>query len=116
LFKNSEERSMKKVIATVALATVMGTASAGFFGFGSNNYGGYNDNGIFGFNPYSFMTPGWFIEEMDNFADEFSNDNYYGYNGYRNVHYPYNRVHSNNKVNDSEYLSNYMRGYSNFYR
>jgi len=35
---------MKKTILTVALATAMGTASAGFF----NNNNGYNqDNGLF---------------------------------------------------------------------
>ena len=52
----------------VALTTAMGTASAG-----------YNSNGIFGFNPYSFMTPSWFVEEFDNFVDEFDNDNSYCY-------------------------------------
>ena len=91
---------MKKVIMAVALTTAMGTASAG-----------YNSNGIFGFNPYSFMTPSWFVEEFDNFVDEFDNDNSY-YRGYR---YP-NVISGNNFRNNPNYFNNYMSGYSRYYR
>ena len=84
---------MKKVIMAVALTTVMGTASAG-----------YNSNGLFGFNPYSFMTPSWFVEEFDN-------DNSY-YRGYR---YP-NVISGNNFRNNPNYFNNYMSGYSRYYR
>jgi hypothetical protein len=97
---------MKKVIAIVALVTAMGTANAGFFG---NNYGGYNGNGFFGFNPYSFMGPRWFIQEASNFVDEFDGNNY-GYNRYHT--YGYNHVNRTT----SQYMNNYMDGYSRYVR
>ena len=62
----------------------------------SNNYnnnafgnGGYRENnGFIAYNPFSTFSPDWFTEEMNDFADEFSN------NGWNNNHYnaynPYN--------------------------
>jgi hypothetical protein len=85
----------------------MGTASAGFFG---NNYNG--SNGFFGFNPYSFMEPRWFIKEARNFVDEFDNDNYYGNRSRRYSIIPYN--YSN--ADSGKYYSSYMTGYSNYYK
>jgi hypothetical protein len=95
---------MKKVILAAALAVTMGNASAGFFG---NNYYG-NDRGIFGFNPYSFMEPRWFIKEASNFVDEFDNNNY------RYTHIPtgYNHYSANTK----QYTKDYWVGYSRYYR
>ena len=110
---------MKKLVIAVVLATTMGSASAFW---GNNNWN--NDNGIFGFNPYSFMNPKWFIQEADNFMDEFDNDyryNRHGYNG-RSYHsfpvsndtsyVPWNSYGAKNK----DYYSNYMKGYSKYYK
>lgn len=65
-------------------------------GNGYNNYNGYGyqkDNGMFGYNPYNFWNPRWYIEEMGNMFDEFdddswNNNDYYNRNGYygRNGH------------------------------
>ena len=72
---------MKKII-TVSLLTLTLNATAGWGGnsgpwgnSGWNNgpWGG-NNNGIFGSNPYSMFTPDWFSEEMDDFMDEFDNN------------------------------------------
>jgi hypothetical protein len=98
---------MKKLIVTVALATTMGTASAGFFN--NNNYNGYNqDNGLFAYNPYSFFDPRWFMQEAENFVDEFDNDDgdRYGYNGYNS---------STHSFPVTSYNKNYVRGYARGY-
>ena len=85
---------MKKIFAVVLLAFTLGANA--FWNnndmpWNSNNYNGYGyaeDNGIFAYNPYDYWDPRWYMEEMSNmvdeFDDEFNNDNYY--NGY----YPYN--------------------------
>jgi hypothetical protein len=96
---------MKKLIVTVALATTMVTASAGFF----NNNNGYNqDNGLFAYNPYSFFDPRWFMQEAENFVDEFDNDDVdrYGYNGYNS---------STHNFPITSYNKNYVRGYARGY-
>jgi len=94
---------MKKILAVVLLAFALG-ANAFWnnnnntpWSNGSNNYNGYQeDNGMFGYNPYDFWDPRWYMEEMSNmvdeFDDEFSNNNYngYGYNPYNNG--PWNRT------------------------
>jgi len=76
---------MKKII-TVSLLTLTLNATAGWGGnsgpwgnSGWNNgpWGG-NNNGIFGSNPYSMFTPDWFSEEMDDFMDEFDNNEVHG--------------------------------------
>ena len=83
---------MKKLIAIFAMAAAL---SANAF-WNSNNtpwgnnynggYGGYyDDNGIFGYNPYDYWDPRWYFEEMENMMDEFDegwNDDYYGYGPY----------------------------------
>jgi len=98
---------MKKITLTVVLATTMGTASAGFFN--NNDYNGYNqDNGLFAYNPYSFFDPRWFIQEAENFVDEFDNDDNdrYGYNGYNS---------STHSFPVTSYNKNYVRGYARGY-
>ncbi|HIC40062.1 MAG TPA: hypothetical protein EYO74_01470 [Piscirickettsiaceae bacterium] len=88
---------MKKILTVVLLAFALG-ANAFWnnnnntpWSNGSNNYNGYQeDNGMFGYNPYDFWDPRWYMEEMSNmvdeFDDEFNNNNYngYGYNPYNN--------------------------------
>ncbi|MDC0447197.1 hypothetical protein OAL99_04845 [Gammaproteobacteria bacterium] len=80
---------MKKIIAIVALAVSL--SSNAFFNNYNNGYNGYgyNDNGIFGYNPYdAFIDPRWYFEEMSNMMDDFGNfggnnyNNGYGYNPY----------------------------------
>ena len=82
---------MKKIIAIVALAASL--SSNAFFNNNSYNGGGYgggyNDNGVFGYNPYdAFIDPRWYFEEMSNMMDDFGNfggnnyNNGYGYNPY----------------------------------
>lgn len=84
--------TMKKIFAIVLLTF---TLSVNAFwnsnntpkGNGYNNYNGYQeDNGMFGYNPYNFWNPRWYVEEMGNIFDEFDNDSwnnngYYGRNG-----------------------------------
>jgi hypothetical protein len=75
---------MRKII-TVSLLTLALNASAGWGGnnnpwgnngFSNGPWGGSNNNGIIGNNPYSMFTPDWFSEEMDDMMDEFdSNSN-----------------------------------------
>jgi hypothetical protein len=82
---------MKKIIAIFAMTAALGANA--FFnsnntpwnsGYG-NNYNGYqSDNGMFGYNPYDYWDPRWYMEEMGNMVDEFddefnSNGNNYGY-------------------------------------
>jgi hypothetical protein len=103
---------MKKALIVVTLVTAMNTASAGFFG---NNYS-WSDNGVFGFNPYSFMEPRWFIQEAGNFVDEFDNTSKYR-GSYHDFPVsasviPYNY----SKAEKSNYFSDYMAGYSNYYK
>ncbi len=98
---------MKKILAIVLLAFTL-SANAfwnnnGPWGNNYNNYGnyGYQDNGIFAFNPYDYWDPRWYAEEMSNMMDEFDdngwNNNYggYGYNPY-NRYNPYNNGPWNN--------------------
>ncbi len=94
LINDNEVKKMKKILVIVAF-----TVSLGVNAFWNNNapwnsgYGYYQDNGIFGFNPYDYWDPNWYAQEMDNMIDEFDNDGYnrygYGYGPYRN----YNRRH-----------------------
>ena len=100
------EEIMKKLIVTVALATTMGTASAGFFN--SNNNGYNQDNGVFAYNPYSFFDPRWFMQEAENFVDEFDDDDSdrYGYNGYNS---------STHSFPITSFNKNYVRGYARGY-
>ncbi|MBC8493338.1 MAG: hypothetical protein ISR70_02425 [Candidatus Thioglobus sp.] len=79
---------MKKMI-TIALLAV--SLSSNAFWNNNNNYGGYNtgyydDNGLFGYNPYDYWDPRWYFEEMENMFDEFD-DNGWNNNYYNN---PYN--------------------------
>ncbi len=83
---------MKKIIAVALLVASLG--SNAFWNnnnnWGNNGYGYYDDNGMFGYNPYDFWDPRWYFEEMDNMMDEFDtgwNDDYYGYNPYNNYRY-----------------------------
>ena len=93
---------MKKLFAVTLLVAASLSANAfwnnnnGPWNNNYNNYNGYqDDNGMFGYNPYDYWDPRWYMEEMSNmvdeFDDEFSNDNYYG--GYNN---PYNNGPWNN--------------------
>ena len=79
---------MKKIIAIVALAASL-SSNAFFNNWNNNGYNGYEDNGIFGYNPYdAFIDPRWYFEEMSNIMDDFGNfggnnyNNGYGYNPY----------------------------------
>ncbi len=81
---------MKKIIAIVALAASL-SSNAFFNNWNNNGYNGYGyeDNGIFGYNPYdAFIDPRWYVEEMSNMMDDFGNfggnnyNNGYGYNPY----------------------------------
>ena len=87
---------MKKLFA-IALATISLNSNAFW---GNNNYGGYgpygyyNDNGIFGYNPYDFWDPRWYAEEMENMMDEF--DDEFGNNDYYGGYYPYKAGNWNN--------------------
>lgn len=107
---------MKKILVVVLLAL---TLSANAFwnnnGPRSNGYGnyyGYQDNGIFAFNPYNYWDPRWYAEEMSNMMDEFDGDdrdNHYGGYGYNpyNSHNrysrynPYNSPWNNGSRNDN---------------
>jgi hypothetical protein len=80
---------MKQIITILAL-TISASASA-FWNNNNNNFGPWmEDNGIFGFNPYEWTDPEWYPQEMENFIDEFSGDdwgnfggnNWNGYNPY----------------------------------
>ncbi|CAC9601581.1 hypothetical protein [uncultured Gammaproteobacteria bacterium] len=105
---------MKKLLAMIL---VVASLSANAF-FNSNdmpwnNTNGYNnngyqdDNGMFGYNPYDYWDPRWYMEEMSNMVDEFddefnnsnngwNNNNYGGYNPYNNYggYNPYNNFNS----------------------
>ncbi len=74
---------MKKILAIGLLTASMGATA--FWG-GSAPWGNsYQDNGIFGFNPYDYWNPNWYSQEMDNMIDEFDDNgrgNSNGYNGY----------------------------------
>lgn len=61
---------MKKAVIAVLTATVMVSASAGFFGNNNVNNGYAEDNGWFSYNPYSYFNPRWYIQEASNFMDE----------------------------------------------
>jgi hypothetical protein len=82
-----ENLKMKKIIAIVALAASL-SSNAFFNNWNNNGYNGYGyeDNGIFGYNPYdAFIDPRWYVEEMSNMMDDFggwNNNNGYGYNPY----------------------------------
>ncbi|WP_428087333.1 hypothetical protein [Candidatus Thioglobus sp.] len=87
---------MKKIFAIVLVAVSL-SANAFFsssdmpWNSGSNNNGYQKDNGMFGYNPYNYWDPRWYMEEMSNMVDEFddnlsSNDNNNnGYNPYNNA-------------------------------
>jgi len=82
---------MKNLFAALTVLLTIGSASAGFNNvswdntpWGNNQY--QNDNGIFAFNSYDFWDPRWYAQEFTNmvneFDDEFDNNNnrnYYGY-------------------------------------
>jgi hypothetical protein len=53
---------MKKIIAITSL--VAATSASAFFG--NNNNGYQEDNGMFGYNPYDYWDPRWYMEEMSN--------------------------------------------------
>lgn len=87
---------MKKIIAIFAMAAAL-SANA-FWNNNSTpwnnsyNNGGYQtDNGMFGYNPYNYWDPRWYMEEMSNMVDEIDdeisnngNNNGYAYNPYSN--------------------------------
>lgn len=65
---------MKKTLTITLLAMSLNASAFG----GWNNApwnGGYNNNGFIAHNPYSMFSPNWFREEMDDFVDEFDNNN-----------------------------------------
>ncbi len=99
---------MKKILAIVLLAFTLNVNA-----FWNNNdgpwsrskgYYGYQDNGIFDFNPYDYWDPRWYVEEMSNMMDEFDDDDDwddyyrggYGYSPYGryNGYGPYNSLRS----------------------
>ncbi len=104
-----EIKQMKKLLA-IALVAASLSANAFFnsndmpWSNGSSNNGYQEDNGMFGYNPYDYWDPRWYMEEMSNmvdeFDDEFNNDsnnnngwntnNFNGYNPYNNFNNPWN--------------------------
>ena len=89
--------TMKKIIAIFAMVAALGAnafwnnnSTPWNNGYG-NNSGYQSDNGMFGYNPYDYWDPRWYMEEMSNMVDEIddeinsnSNNNGYGYNPYSN--------------------------------
>jgi hypothetical protein len=59
---------------------------------------------MFGYNPYDYWDPRWYMEEMSNMVDEFddefnnnnngwnNNNNFNGYNPYNNFNNPWNNT------------------------
>ena len=98
---------MKKLLA-IALVAASLSANAFFnsndMPWNNNNYNnnGYQeDNGMFGYNPYDYWDPRWYMEEMSNMVDEFddeigdnnngwNNNNFNGYNPYNSSNNPWN--------------------------
>jgi hypothetical protein len=98
---------MKKLLA-IALVAASLSANAFFnsndmpWNNGNNYNSGYQeDNGMFGYNPYDYWDPRWYMEEMSNMVDEFddemndnnngwNNNNFNGYNPYNNFNNPWN--------------------------
>mgnify|MGYP003985153221 FL=1 len=92
---------MKKIIAIFAMVAALG-ANAFWnnnnsmpWGNSYNNNGYQSDNGMFGYNPYDYWDPRWYMEEMTNMVDEIDDEissngnnngwnNGYGYNPYSN--------------------------------
>ncbi len=109
---------MKKLLAIIALIAVSLSANA-FFNTNnmpwSNgyNYNGYQeDNGMFGYNPYDYWDPRWYMEEMSNMADEFDDNN----NGWNNNHFngynPYNNPYGNSYNNFNNPYGNFNNPYN----
>ncbi|MEJ6659942.1 MAG: hypothetical protein QNL23_02645 [Candidatus Thioglobus sp.] len=108
---------MKKLLAIALIAASL-SANAFFnsndmpWNNNYNNSNGYQeDNGVFGYNPYNFSDPRWYMEEMSNmvdkFDDEFNNNNNNGWNNNNfNGYNPYNSSYnsSNNSWNNSQAL------------
>lgn len=67
--KNKVKQLIKISIISLALTSISANATW------SNNYSNYQDNGIFGYNPYSHFDPRWYLEEAINIADEFDYKN-----------------------------------------
>ncbi len=96
---------MKKIIAIVLLSISLGSNAFwnnnNYNGW-NNGYGYYDDNGIFGYNPYDFWDPRWYFEEMENMFDEFDdngwNNDYYGYG-------PYNYGRNGYGFSPNEYMN-----------
>lgn len=91
---------MKKIIA-VSLLTLSLSSNA----FWGNNNGYHNDNGIFGFNQYSFFDPRWYFEEAGNMMDEFDNNGYQQYGNYYQPHrYGYPKIIHRTSKNPKDYM------------
>lgn len=95
---------MKKIIAIFAMAAALG-ANAFWNNNGpwnnngwNNGYGYNDDNGIFGYNPYEFWDPRWYMEEMSNMVDEFDDEFNNNNNGYYNNPWNYNNAPWNNNA------------------
>ena len=112
---------MKKLLAIALIAASL-SANAFFnnndMPWNGNNYNNYNnngyqqDNGMFGYNPYDYWDPRWYMEEMSNMVDEFddefnnnnngwnnnnngwNNNNFNGYNPYNNFNSPWNNINA----------------------
>ncbi|MDG2395314.1 hypothetical protein [Candidatus Thioglobus sp.] len=99
---------MKKLLA-IALVAASLSANAFFnsndmpWNNSYNNNGYQEDNGMFGYNPYDYWDPRWYMEEMSNMVDEFddefnndkngwNNNNFNGYNPYNNFNNPWNNT------------------------
>jgi hypothetical protein len=50
-----------------------------------NNNGYQEDNGMFGYNPYDYWDPRWYMEEMSNMVDEFDDEFNNNNNGWNNT-------------------------------
>jgi len=99
---------MKKILATVLLAISLNVTA--FWNNAPWN-GGYQNNGFIAQNPFSTFSPDWFKEEMDDFVDEFNNNNNnnsWNNRGYRNG--PWNNGNTNNnKPWNNNHNNNTMR-------
>ena len=117
---------MKKLLAIALIAASL-SANAFFnnndMPWNGNNYNNYNnngyqqDNGMFGYNPYDYWDPRWYMEEMSNMVDKFddefnnnnngwnnnnnngwNNNNFNGYNPYNSSNNPWNNPWNNSQA------------------
>lgn len=93
---------MKKILLTILLTVSLNATAFGGWNNGPWN-SGYNNNGFIDQNPFSMFSPDWFREEMDDFADEFNNNNSWGNRGWGNRGWNNNRGWGNRGWNNNNF-------------